>query len=160
MAHEMYSFVKVNPVLCDCLLNKSEQNEISKLKWDDLVSRCLDQLQPFYQVTFAGHEPVVRKGNIDPIDITIAQRSSNKKVTMIKNLELYGLDPQSIASILQQRVQASATVTTLPGAKDRVQVQIQGNQINHLAKLLLEDYKIQRKYIQGLEKAPKIGRKK
>ncbi|XP_060087268.1 eukaryotic translation initiation factor 2D isoform X2 [Heteronotia binoei] len=154
------NFVKVNPVLCDCLLNKSEQDEISKLKWDKLLSRCLDQLQPFHQVTFAGHEPVVRKGNIARIDITIAQRSSNKKVTIIKNLELYGLDPQAVASILQQKVQASATVTMLPGTKDRAQVQIQGNQIKHLAKLLLEDYQIHRKYIRGLEKAPKIGRKK
>ncbi|XP_066481507.1 eukaryotic translation initiation factor 2D [Tiliqua scincoides] len=154
------NFVKVNPVLCDCLLNKLEQHEISKLKWDDLVSRCLDQLQPFHQVTFFGHEPVIRKGNIDPIDISIAQRSSNKKVTIIKNLELYGLDPQGVANVLQQKVQASANVAPLPGAKDRVQVQIQGNQIHHLAKLLLEDYLIPRKYIQGLEKAPKMCRKK
>lgn len=34
-----YSFVKVNAILCDCLLDKSEQDEISHLKWDDLVSR-------------------------------------------------------------------------------------------------------------------------
>ncbi|XP_077190918.1 eukaryotic translation initiation factor 2D isoform X4 [Paroedura picta] len=137
---------------------------INYVKINELVEetnkKCLDQLQPFHQVTFAGHEPIVRKGNIDPIDITIAQRSSNKKVTIIKNLELYGLDPQAVANILQQKVQASATVTTLPGTKDRAQVQIQGNQINHLAKLLLEDYQIHRKYIQGLEKAPKTGRKK
>uniref|UniRef100_A0A8D0GUD5 Eukaryotic translation initiation factor 2D n=1 Tax=Sphenodon punctatus TaxID=8508 RepID=A0A8D0GUD5_SPHPU len=154
------NFVKVNPILCDCLLDKAEQDEISKLKWDDLVSRCLERLQLSHQLTFFGHEPITRKGNIDPIDITIAQRSSNKKVTIIKNLEVYGLDPQAVANILQQRVQASATLGTLPGAKDRVQVQIQGNQINHLAKLLLEEYRIPRKYIQGLEKAPKLGRKK
>ncbi|XP_007439647.1 eukaryotic translation initiation factor 2D isoform X2 [Python bivittatus] len=153
------NFVKVNPVLCDCLLSKAEQ-DISKLKWDDLLSRCLDKLQPFHQVTFLGQEPVVRKGNIYPIDVTIAQRSSNKKITIIKNLELYGLDPQALASTLQQKVQASATIITDPGAKDRAQVQIQGNQIGHLAKLLLEDYQIPRKYIQGLEKAPKMGRKK
>ncbi|XP_042318817.1 eukaryotic translation initiation factor 2D [Sceloporus undulatus] len=154
------NFVKVNPVLCDCLLNKSEQDEISKLKWDDLLSRCLDQLQTFHQVTFAGHEPIVRKGKIYPINMTIAQRSSNKKVTIITNLELYGLDPQVVANILQQKVQASATVSTVPGSKDRLQVQIQGNQINHLAKLLLEDYHIPRQYIEGLGKAPKMGRKK
>nr|XP_020666327.1 eukaryotic translation initiation factor 2D [Pogona vitticeps] len=154
------NFVKVNPILCDCLLNKSEQDEVLKLKWDDLLSRCLDQLQPFHQVTVFGHEPIVRKGNIDPIDINLAQRSCNKKVTIIKNLELYGLDPQAVANVLQQKVQASATVTQLPGAKDRAQVQIQGNQINHLAKLLLENYHIPRKYINGLEKAPKTGRKK
>lgn len=58
-------------------------------------------------------------------------------MTIIKNLELYGLDPQAVASTLQQKVQASATIVAIPGAKDRSQVQIQGNQINHLAKLLL-----------------------
>lgn len=62
------------------------------------------------------------------------------QVTIIKNLELYGLDPQAVASILQQKVQASATVTPLPGTKERAQVQIQGNQIHHLAKLLLGKY--------------------
>ncbi|NWI17527.1 EIF2D factor, partial [Crypturellus soui] len=154
------NFVKVNAILCDCLLDKSEQDEITNLKWDDLLSRCLERLQPLHQVTFFGQEPVVRKGNIEPISITIAQRSSNKKVTIIKNLELYGLDPQGVASILQQRVQASATITPVPGTKDRVQVQIQGNQIHHLAKMLLEEYQLPRKYIQGLEKAPKLGRKK
>uniref|UniRef100_A0A8C8S7Y6 Eukaryotic translation initiation factor 2D n=1 Tax=Pelusios castaneus TaxID=367368 RepID=A0A8C8S7Y6_9SAUR len=154
------NFVKVNPILCDCLLDKSEQDEIAKLKWDDLLGRCLERLQPYHQVTFFGHEPIVKKGTLDPIDISIAQRSSNKKVTIIKNLELYGLDPELIASSLQQRVQASGTIHSLPGAKDRVQVQIQGNQINHLAKLLLEEYQLPRKYIQGLEKAPKLSRKK
>ncbi|NXS74704.1 EIF2D factor, partial [Pandion haliaetus] len=154
------NFVKVNAILCDCLLDKSEQDEISNLKWDDLLSRCLERLQPLHQVTFFGQEPIVRKGNIEPIDITIAQRSSNKKVTIIKNLELYGLDPQCVANILQQKVQASATITPVPGTKDRVQVQIQGNQIHHLAKMLLEEYQLPRKYIQGLEKAPKLGRKK
>ncbi|NXA39553.1 EIF2D factor, partial [Eudromia elegans] len=154
------NLVKVNAILCDCLLDKSEQDEITNLKWDDLLSRCLERLQPLHQVTFFGQEPIVRKGNIEPISITIAQRSSNKKVTIIKNLELYGLDPQCVANILQQRVQASATITPVPGAKDRVQVQIQGNQIHHLAKMLLEEYQLPRKYIQGLEKAPKLGRKK
>ncbi|NXK47787.1 EIF2D factor, partial [Chauna torquata] len=154
------NIVKVNAILCDCLLDKSEQDEISNLKWDDLLSRCLERLQPLHQVTFFGQEPIVRKGNIEPIDVTIAQRSSNKKVTIIKNLELYGLDPQHVANILQQRVQASATITPVLGTKDRVQVQIQGNQIHHLAKMLLEEYQLPRKYIQGLEKAPKLGRKK
>jgi len=42
-----------------------------------------------------------------------------------------------VANILQQKVQASTTITPVPGAKDRVQVQIQGNQVHHLAKMLL-----------------------
>lgn len=74
---------------------------------------------------------------LNPTALIFAIINSNLQVTIIKNLELYGLDPQSVANILQQKVQASATIAPVPGTKDRVQVQIQGNQIHHLAKMLL-----------------------
>uniref|UniRef100_G3WZU7 Eukaryotic translation initiation factor 2D n=1 Tax=Sarcophilus harrisii TaxID=9305 RepID=G3WZU7_SARHA len=122
--------------------------------------KCLERLKPAYEVTFYGQEPIVKKGKICPIEITLAHRTYNKKVTLIQNLEVFGLDPYSVASILQQRCQASATITPVPGSKDAIQVQIQGNQINHLSRLLLEEYDIPRKYIHGLEKAPKAGKKK
>uniref|UniRef100_A0ABI7ZKQ8 Ligatin n=1 Tax=Felis catus TaxID=9685 RepID=A0ABI7ZKQ8_FELCA len=154
------NLVKLDPILCDCILEKNEQHTIMKLPWDSLLTRCLEKLQPVYQVTFPGQEPIVKKGRICPIDITLAQRASNKKVTVVRNLEAYGLDPCSVAAILQQRCQASATVTPAPGAKDSLQVQIQGNQVHHLSRLLLEEYQLPRKHIQGLEKAPKPGKKK
>uniref|UniRef100_A0A8C6CWD8 Eukaryotic translation initiation factor 2D n=1 Tax=Moschus moschiferus TaxID=68415 RepID=A0A8C6CWD8_MOSMO len=154
------NLVKLDPILCDCVLEKDEQHTIMKLPWDSLLSRCLEKLQPAYQVTFPGREPIVKKGRICPIDITLAQRASNKKVTVVRNLEAYGLDPCSVAATLQQRCQASTTVTPAPGLKDSLQVQIQGNQIHHLGRLLLEEYRLPRKYIQGLEKAPKPGKKK
>ncbi|XP_053310396.1 eukaryotic translation initiation factor 2D [Spea bombifrons] len=154
------NFVKINPVLCDCLLDKSEYNDISFLKWDDLLTRCLDRMQHSQQITFPGRSPIVRKGNIEPIDISVAQRGSNKKVTILKNLELYEIDPSSVANILQQRVQASATCSLLPGSKDRLQVQIQGSQVSHVGKLLIEEFKIPRKYVTGLDLATKPGKKK
>uniref|UniRef100_A0A2K6S9Q8 Eukaryotic translation initiation factor 2D n=1 Tax=Saimiri boliviensis boliviensis TaxID=39432 RepID=A0A2K6S9Q8_SAIBB len=154
------NLVKLDPILCDCILEKNEQHTVMKLPWDSLLARCLEKLQPAYQVTFTGQEPIVKKGKICPIDITLAQRASNKKVTVVRNLEAYGLDPYSVAAILQQRCQASTTVTPSPGAKDSLQVQIQGNQVHHLSWLLLEEYQLPRKHIQGLEKAPKPGKKK
>uniref|UniRef100_A0A8C4L7Z3 Eukaryotic translation initiation factor 2D n=1 Tax=Equus asinus TaxID=9793 RepID=A0A8C4L7Z3_EQUAS len=154
------NLVKLDPVLCDCILEKNEQHTVMKLPWDSLLTRCLEKLQPAYQVTFPGQEPIVKKGKICPIDITLAQRASNKKVTVVRNLEAYGLDPCLVAAILQQRCQASTTVTPAPGAKDSLQVQIQGNQVHHLSWLLLEEYQLPRKYVQGLEKAPRPGKKK
>ncbi|XP_053461395.1 eukaryotic translation initiation factor 2D isoform X2 [Nycticebus coucang] len=130
------NLVKLDPILCDCILEKNEQHTVMKLPWDSLLTRCLEKLQPAYQVIFPGQEPIVKKGKICPIDITLAQRASNKKVTVVRNLETYGLDPCSVAAILQQRCQASTTVTPAPGAKDSLQVQIQGNQIHHLNWLL------------------------
>ncbi|XP_010611409.1 eukaryotic translation initiation factor 2D isoform X2 [Fukomys damarensis] len=153
------NLVKLDPVLCDCILEKNEQHTVLKLPWDNLLSRCLEKLQPAYQVTFPGQEPLVKKGKICPIDISLAQRTYNKKVTVVRNLEAYGLDPSSVASALQQRCHASTTVTPVPGAKDGLQVQIQGNQIHHLGRLLLEEFGLPRKHIQGLEKAPRPGKK-
>lgn len=154
------NLVNLDPILCDCILEKDEQHTVRKLPWDSLLSRCLERLQPAYQVTFPGQEPTVKKGRVCPIEIILAQRASNKKVTVVRNLEAYGLDPCSVAATLQQRCQASTTVTAAPGLKDSLQVQIQGNQIHHLGRLLLEEYRLPRKYIQGLEKAPKPGKKK
>uniref|UniRef100_A0AAY5EY37 Eukaryotic translation initiation factor 2D n=1 Tax=Electrophorus electricus TaxID=8005 RepID=A0AAY5EY37_ELEEL len=157
-AHRNY--VSINPVLCDCLLEKSEYQDVELLKWEDLLSRVLSRMQACHQLLFPGQVPVVRKGQVEPIDINVASRGSNKKVTIIKNLEGFGMDPVVVAETLQHRVQASYVLHDIPGAKDRQLVQIQGNQVQHVGKLLLEQYQIPRKYIQGLDKAPKLGKKK
>uniref|UniRef100_UPI00398E9CD0 eukaryotic translation initiation factor 2D isoform X2 n=1 Tax=Pristiophorus japonicus TaxID=55135 RepID=UPI00398E9CD0 len=154
------NYVTINPILCDCILEKSEHHVVTKLKWDDLFTRCLEKLQQCHQVTFPGQKPIVRKGNIKPISIDVAQRASNKKVTIITNLEVYGLDPQVVGSALQLRAQASVTMNQVPGTKDKMALQVQGNQVNHIAKLLTEEYRIPVKYIEGLNKAPKSGKKK
>ncbi|XP_071332657.1 eukaryotic translation initiation factor 2D [Trachinotus anak] len=154
------NYVTINPTLCDCLLEKSEYQEVESLKWDDLFSRTLRRMQECYQVVFPGQTPIIKKGHIEPIDISVASRGSNKKVTLIKNLEVYCLDPAVVATALQRRVQASSVLQPIPGAKDKVLVQIQGNQIHQVGSLLLDHYQIPRKYIQGLDKALKGGKKK
>ncbi|CAN9515489.1 unnamed protein product [Ophioblennius macclurei] len=160
VAENNKNYVTINPTLCDCLLEKSEYQDIESLKWDDLFSRTLGRMNECFQVVYPGQAPIIKKGHIDPIDISVASRGSNKKVTLVKNLEVYGLDPAAVAAALQQRVQASFVLQPVPGAKDRVAVQIQGNQIQQVGNLLLDHYQIPRKYIQGLEKAPKSGKKK
>ncbi|XP_043572547.1 eukaryotic translation initiation factor 2D isoform X1 [Chiloscyllium plagiosum] len=154
------NYVTINPTLCDCILEKSEYHTVTKLTWDDLFSRCLKSLQQCHEVTFPGQKPKVRKGQIKPIDIDVVQRASNKKVTVITNLEEFGLDPQILGNALQQKAQASVTITPVPGTKGKMALQVQGNQVNHIAKLLTEEHRIAPKYIRGLEKAPKSGKKK
>lgn len=159
VAENNKNYVLINPTLCDCLLEKSEYQEIDSLKWDDLFGRTLSKMQECYRIEFPGQEPIMKKGHLEPIDISIASRGSNKKVTIIKNLELYGLDPAVVSTALQRRVQASSVLQPIPGAKDKVLVQIQGNQIHQVRNLLLDHYKIPRKFVQGLDKAPKSGKK-
>ncbi|XP_068453768.1 eukaryotic translation initiation factor 2D isoform X2 [Clinocottus analis] len=154
------NYVTLDPTLCDCLLEKSEYHEVESLKWDDLFSRALGRMQECHQVVFPGRAPIRKKGRVEPIDVSVCSRGSNKKVTLIKNLDVYGLDPAAVATALQRRVQASSVLQPVPGSKDKVLVQIQGNQIHQVGNLLIDHYQIPRKYIQGLEKAPKSGKKK
>uniref|UniRef100_A0A674BQ73 Eukaryotic translation initiation factor 2D n=1 Tax=Salmo trutta TaxID=8032 RepID=A0A674BQ73_SALTR len=74
------NYVIINPILCDCLLEKSEYQEVEALKWDDLFSRTLYKMQHCHQLVFPGQPPIVKKGHIEPIDISVASRGSNKKV--------------------------------------------------------------------------------
>lgn len=154
------NYVNINPTLCDCLLEKSEYHDVEKLMWDDLITRTLNKMQACHEVLVPGQPPMVKKGQMEPIEITVASRGSNKKVTIIKNLEAFGLDPAVVADILQHRVQASCILQDSPGVKNKVLVQVQGNQIQHVGKILLDQYHIPRKYVQGLDKAPKPGKKK
>ncbi|XP_068607112.1 eukaryotic translation initiation factor 2D [Brachionichthys hirsutus] len=154
------NYVTINPILCDCLLEKSEYQNVESVKWDDLFGRTLGLMQECYQLAFPGQRPIIKKGQIEPVDISVASRGSNKKVTLIKNLEVYGLDPAVVATTLQHRVQASSVLQPIAGCKDKVLVQIQGNQIRQVGNLLLDHYQIPRKYIQGLDKAPKGDKRK
>nr|XP_046221070.1 eukaryotic translation initiation factor 2D-like [Oncorhynchus gorbuscha] len=94
-------------------------------------------MQHCHQLVLPGQPPVVKEGHIEPIDISVAFRNSNKTVTMIKNLEVYGVDPMAVSLALQHRVHASSALNSVPGSKDRVLVQIQGNRVQQVGQLLL-----------------------
>lgn len=34
-----FSLVKLDPILCDCMLEKNEQHTVVKLPWDSLLTR-------------------------------------------------------------------------------------------------------------------------
>uniref|UniRef100_A0A4W5K0E9 Eukaryotic translation initiation factor 2D n=1 Tax=Hucho hucho TaxID=62062 RepID=A0A4W5K0E9_9TELE len=136
---------------------KSDYQEMEALVGRPL--QTLDKMQHCHQLVFPGQPPIVKKGHIEPIDISVASRSSNKKVTMIKNLEVYGLDPTAVSVALQH----SSALNSVPGSKDRVLVQIQGNRVQQVgfSPLYFADkYQIPRKYIQGLDKVQKPGKNK
>lgn len=45
------------------------------------LHRTLGRMQECYQLVLPGREPIIKKGRIEPIDISVASRGSNKKVT-------------------------------------------------------------------------------
>lgn len=58
------------------------------------------------------------------------------QVTLVDNIELYGINVQDFSKECQHGVAASTTINILPNMKS-AQVQIQGNQVVFVGKLLM-----------------------
>lgn len=70
--------VKLDATLHDALVARGDYVEV--LRWDELISRCLAKMTPVHCVTFAGAAPQVHRGRLEPIELDVVQRGSNKKV--------------------------------------------------------------------------------
>ncbi|CAG2054982.1 unnamed protein product [Timema podura] len=143
--------VKLDATLQSCL---QVPQEVTALSWEELTTKFISQMTHSYQVTFSGENKVVAKGKLEPIDIQIGKRSGNKKVTLINNLELYGVNLQEFGRECQHGVAASTSISSVPGRKTP-QLLVQGNQVDFVGKLLMGKYEIPKRYIRGLENAPK-----
>ncbi|XP_028404772.1 eukaryotic translation initiation factor 2D-like [Dendronephthya gigantea] len=144
--------VKLDPVLFSAVHRKGEDN-YDTLSWDEVFKRIIDRMNPCHTVTFNGQTPITRKGKLELIEIKLEQRMGNKKVTLVHNLEYYGIDPGEFSHKLQLKAASSTSVSQLPGKTNPgQQVLIQGNQMLHVARTLQDDYEIAAKYINGLDK--------
>ncbi|KAL4235828.1 Eukaryotic translation initiation factor 2D [Mactra antiquata] len=152
------SEVILDPILADLLLTKPEGDR-STLKWEDVFSRLIDKMTTVYEVQLSGQAPIIHKGNLEPIKIDVVQRASNKKATVIENLDVYGIDTKSFAHTVQVKVACSASVTPSQQKNKGPQVVVQGNQTGIVGDLLCKTYMIPKKYIKGLEKASKSKRR-
>ncbi|XP_015759669.1 PREDICTED: eukaryotic translation initiation factor 2D-like [Acropora digitifera] len=137
MSAESKRMVTLDPTLTKMLINKNEDVEI--LAWDQLFERVFSKMNKCHQITFQGQDPVIRKGKIEAIEIKVEQRTGNKKVTLIRNLESYGIEPQEFAHKIQIKAACSTAVTQLPGKNINPGMQIlaQGNQVALVANFLL-----------------------
>lgn len=147
------SLVCMDPRLSDVAACSSE-----RLSWEELFNRVLSRMQPAHEVTPAGGgTAVVHRGALPPISFAVAQRTGNKKVTLVEGLEAYGIDTSQLAHEVQVGVAASTSLTPLANGKQ--QLLVQGNQVAFLERLLTgSSYGVPRKYLKGLEHA--VGKKK
>uniref|UniRef100_A0A8C2PR85 Eukaryotic translation initiation factor 2D n=1 Tax=Cyprinus carpio TaxID=7962 RepID=A0A8C2PR85_CYPCA len=142
--HSFFSYVNINPTLCDCLLEKSEYKEVEKLKsLADLFSRGFIRMQACHEVLFPGQPPVVKKGQMEPIDITVASRGSNKR---------YEVHLRAPRANFPPYLQTSHVLHPNKGRKDCVSSV-------HFFSFITDRYQIPWKYVQGLDKGTKPGKK-
>lgn len=123
------------------------------ITWEEVIEKVCDSMKSCYKVK-SGHDEILNKGKVSPITISVSVRSGNKKVTLVDNLELFGINLNEFSKECQHGVAASTTIIKPPSKKSD-QLLVQGNQVLFVYNLLVEKYKIPKKYVKGLENAPK-----
>lgn len=103
--------------------------------------------------------PITKSGKKPIIQITTATRSGNKKVTLIANLDAYGINIPEFLKECKVKLATSCTMTAIKGQKDE-QLLLQGNHVKFIYDLLTMTYKIPKQSITGLEFAKKEKKKK
>ena len=89
--------MRLDPLLSDVVLQKGENNVLA-MAWEKLTGRVVDRLSPAFRLAFAGDaDDVLVKGQLEPVDIATANRSGNKKVTLVTGLETFRIDLEQFA---------------------------------------------------------------
>ncbi|XP_021889610.1 eukaryotic translation initiation factor 2D isoform X1 [Carica papaya] len=150
------SIVVLDPTLCDALFKgaiKKGSAYPTEIHKKDLGSAFIGRMQAHHVVT-RGTDSVVRKGAIKTIQIMTERRQGNKKVTRVSGTETFLIDAEPLASELQKKFACSTSVAELPGKKGQ-EVLIQGGVIDDVAKHLVGQYGIPKRYIEVLDKTRK-----
>ncbi|CAI9778179.1 unnamed protein product [Fraxinus pennsylvanica] len=150
------SIVVLDAMLCDALFKgaiKKGSMYPTEIHKKDLGHTFINRMQSHHRVT-RGSDSVVRKGALKPIQIMTERRQGNKKVTKLSGVESFLIDAEALASELQKKFACSTTIAELPGKKG-LEVLVQGGVIDDLARHLVEQYGIQKRYIEVLDKTKK-----
>jgi len=156
--NELQDPVRKGVVRLDVVLCHVTRSDESEMKWEQLFQLVVAGMTRAHEVRWPDGRCEVRKGAPELIKLDVVQRGSNKKVTVVQNLELFGVDPAEFAGRVQKGVSCSTTVTADPSkSKNKTldQVTAQGNQVDFIGALLRDRYQIAARYIEGLDKAPK-----
>ena len=86
LTSESPGLVKLDGLLSEICTGKTE------VKWEELQQAIMSKMSPGYSLQFADKPPMVFKGKLDCIELSVATRSGNKKVTLVNNLDTYQVE--------------------------------------------------------------------
>ncbi|OAD61511.1 Eukaryotic translation initiation factor 2D [Eufriesea mexicana] len=124
--------LKLNPQLAGIMKTKAN---VETVTMEDGINKFIGRMTHMHEVTLAGNK-LLHTGKLEPIDMRVTVRSGGKKVTLVNNLETFGINAKEFSKECQS-IGASATITDEPGKKTP-SVLVQGNQILYVYKLLTE----------------------
>jgi translation initiation factor 2D len=114
--------------------------------WQQLSSHMIK----YHVIVRPGQEPLVKKGDVRPVGISLEQRHGGRKhLTNISHLEKFGIDPERFSESCQKKFSASSSLQPLPGKQDSglFQVQVQGEFAKEVREWLMVEYGLSKNHI-------------
>lgn len=148
----------LDDVLVEICVGQRESEEPVTMPVEKIIASVIFRMDNTFEMR-SQSGPVIKGGKKPIIQITTATRMGNKKVTLVSNLEAYGINIAEFSKACKIGVQASTSITKVPGTSVN-QFQIQGNHVRFVHSLLTETYQVAKGNITGLEFAKKDKSKK
>lgn len=142
--------------VCDTIVDESAT--LKTISFDELLSVVMSKMTHSYEMR-SKNEIKTAGGKKATIQMTLATRSGNKKVTLVNGLEAFGIRIAEFEKACRVGVAASTAIIKVPSQKGD-QLLVQGNQVRFVHKLLTDTYKIPSKNIIGLDLAKKEKKSK
>ncbi|KJH46763.1 hypothetical protein DICVIV_07179 [Dictyocaulus viviparus] len=139
-------FVRLDPILASVTNIQGETAD-----WNTLVQKIQSKMTKTFVLRMPDGRELVKKINMPKIILKVETRTGNKKVTLINNLSAFGIDAKKLCQQIQVEAATSATITNEAINCEGPQIIVLGNQVNQIGHLLQNNYKIDKKYITGLE---------
>ncbi|GMR35806.1 hypothetical protein PMAYCL1PPCAC_06001, partial [Pristionchus mayeri] len=146
--------VKMDPLLAQL----ARSNETT-MDWNTLNQKIQGLATPTFIVELPDKRKLVYKMKAPKIHLKTENRIGNKKVTIVNNCEMLGIDVKELAHRLQVRVAASASVIEASAPFTGNCIQLQGSQVAFVSTMLTTEYGIDKKYIDGFELPAKKKKK-
>lgn len=149
--------VTLDDTLVEICIGQRENAQPITMSVERIASNVISLMDETFEMR-SQSGPVMKGGKKPLIQITTATRMGNKKVTLINNLEAYGVNIAEFSKACKIGVQASTSITKVPGTSIN-QFQIQGNHVRFIYNLLTDTYQVSKNNITGLEFAKKEKKK-
>ncbi|KAK0427723.1 hypothetical protein QR680_010393 [Steinernema hermaphroditum] len=147
--------MKKSVALDDILRALVPSGSPAEMDWNTLMQHIFNKMTKTFVIQLPDGRELIKRGKIPIITFLVQKRAGNKVVTLINNLAVYGFDLKELCHQIQHGVATSATLVNDEPNCEGPQVVVQGNQVGFIGDLLQETYGIDKKFIEGLNLAPK-----
>ncbi|GMT14104.1 hypothetical protein PFISCL1PPCAC_5401, partial [Pristionchus fissidentatus] len=146
-------------VKTDPLLAQLARSNETTMDWNTLNQKIQTLATPTFIVELPDKRKLVYKLKAPKINLKTENRIGNKKVTIVNNCDMLGVDAKELAHRLQVGVAASASVVEASAPFTGNCIQLQGSQVAFVSTMLTTEYGIDKKYIDGFELPAKKKKK-